>query len=193
MLIELQQNAATATKSSPDLRIRSNYFVVPSHGWYHYFPIRVTPQPAGQEKPVFRIEKGPVLIREGYAIIDRKVYAVTPDDVFRGVVRRSRLVKVKRSRNQDGTFQHHIVTGSAADSSTDAPVSEPDRQPIASDTAWLEVIQSADAAWAEQVNTLRDTLSEKEGGEWEVENPAQSGRGNESGAVQDTDEVIGTD
>jgi hypothetical protein len=73
---------------------KSGYYIIPQAGDFYYLKIgNVVPN--GEH--LFKIEgKGPPLLREGMIVIEKEVYYVTLEDIKRGVIRKSRKLKLKR-------------------------------------------------------------------------------------------------
>ena len=182
----------TATKSRQVMEIRSNTYVIFREGWYHTFPIKV--DPARETKHLIFFEKTPPVLLEGLAIVNRRVYEVTIDDLFRSIIRKSRLVNLKKQDHDNSadtdnasTIRYSDVIEDDPSGTGSSPVSNAGGHGLSCDEPGLEVIKNANDAWQDQVSTLLHTLNTEEGGEWEIEDPAQSQPVDESGAVQDID------
>lgn len=145
--------------SSPTLDIKDNYYLVKTGFLYNYYPIKVKPYTEGDN--IIRFEKSPPVLMEGIAIVGKKPYHVTPEDLMRQIIRKSREVAVPKRDKVNGK------SGSASTSTVRETVQHPDKQ-SASGKAEMEILQNANAAWAEQIGALFDIISEKEGVEYEV-------------------------
>ena len=71
---------------------RSGYLIVPLLGMFYYYPMKLLDPPEGSS--IFRIQKLPATVFEGFVIYSREIFYVTYDDLMRGVVRRSRKVVI---------------------------------------------------------------------------------------------------
>lgn len=192
------ENLTTSARNMPKmskttLEIRKNYYVVPDGDLFHYFPLKVVDE--NTERPIFRIEKSPSVLMEGIAILGKRLYRVPVQDLMRGVIRKSREIQPANRVNSNGSTGNTTNpatlpgTGNGAVSNpTGSAVSADNNQHGTSSDVDLEVCEAADLAWEEQIQSLLSFISEKEGGEWQVENPAQSRRVDESNAIQDPDE-----
>lgn len=179
--------------SKTTLEIRKNYYVVPDGDLFHYFPLKVVDE--NTERPIFRIEKSPSVLMEGIAILGKRLYRVPVQDLMRGVIRKSREIQPANRVNSNGSTGNTTnpatlpgTSNGAVSAPTGSAVSADNNQHGTSSDVDLEVCEAADLAWEEQIQSLLSFISEKEGGEWQVENPAQSRRVDESNAIQDPDE-----
>jgi hypothetical protein len=161
--------------TSNDFKLKNNYYVVSNGEVFNYYPIKVVERADG---PIISFEKTPPVILEGLAIVGKKVYKVTVDDLLRRIIRKSREVNLE------------VENGSNANQSEPAtPVAEVIESPVAgnktvqrtderglSREAEVEIGKAADAAWTNQIRALLVALSEEEGSEeeWEITNTSQS-------------------
>jgi len=171
--------------SIPTLEVRRNYYVIPDGEQYHYFPIKVI----DDDRPFFRFEKAPPVLMEGIALIGgvrrkTKLYRVPIQDLMRGIIRKSREINPANrvtangssgtATNQPGTYDTsegaYTPPGRAG---VDAIVQHSQQQGP-QDGPEMEVSEAADLAWTEQIDALLGFISEKEGVEWEIADPAQS-------------------
>jgi hypothetical protein len=147
------------------MNVKDNYYVIKSGQVYSYFPIKV--KPFTPTDPIIRFEKSPPVLLEGIAIVGKKPYRVTPppQDLMRQVIRKSREVAIPKRDKVNGT----------AESTSNTAVCETVQHPVKQRTsgeAPVEVLEAADNAWEEQIGTLLDFISEKEGFEFEVADSA---------------------
>jgi len=190
--------------STPTLEVRRNYYVIPDGQRYHYFPITVSDD---RERPFIRFSKAPPVLMEGIAIIGEprsrrapRLYHVPLQDLMRGLIRKSREIKpanrVATNGSTGNPTDHNSSDGSdQATTSTggecaDRTVQRVDQQ-RAGDLIEMEVCEAADLAWTEQIDALLHHLSEKEGEEWEIADPAQSRQVDESSAIQNLERDSG--
>lgn len=153
------------------LELKTGYFVVPANGVYNYFPVKV--QEDTLEKPIMRFEKAPPVLIDGILMLKRKMYEVSAEDILRGIIHKSREIKTER-----------VSHGSRTTSTNPNPATTIDPVSAAAETirhqgqqgsvpnSVLEITEDVDSAWQEQVGTLLDLVSSKEGGEWEVTSSA---------------------
>ena len=147
-----------------ELTVKDNYYVVKKGDVYNYFPIKV--KPFTEEDNIIRFEKSPPVLMEGIAIVGKKPYKVTPQDLMRQIIRKSREVAVpKRDK----------VNGKSGSTRNATPaVSETVQHSNESGTVGkteVEESQAADNAWEDQIGALFDLISAKEG-EFEISDPA---------------------
>jgi len=150
--------------SLPTLDIKNNYYVVKVGLLYNYYSIKI--KPFTEEEGIIRFEKAPPVIMEGVAIVNRKLYHVTPQDLLRGVIRKYRELAVPAKREK--------VNGKSESTRT-STVRETLQHPVKSGTGSeteLEIVQAADNAWSEQIGALLDIIAEKEGVEFEISDSA---------------------
>lgn len=171
--MEFTTSSVTPKLSLPTLELKNGYFVVPSHGCFNYFPIKI--EESTVDSPVMRFEKAPPVLMDGVVIFGKKLYEVTSEDVMRGVIKKYREIISKRDNYGSAT-----TTGGDRSSSED--VSSTTNQPATIQhkdkhrtvgASGLEISEVADAAWKEQIDSLLCFVSSKEGGEWEVAGVAQ--------------------
>jgi hypothetical protein len=169
------ERATSVPKMSlPSLEPKTNVYVVPEGGLYHYYSIRIKEDTIG--KPIMRFEKAPPILMDGIVILNRtSMYQVSHEDILRGIVRASNKIIIERDSNGSATSESNPCETDATSSSNvpHAPVQyQVERGTVgASD---VEIDQAADDAWEEQVESLLCHVSAKEGGEWEVSDVAQS-------------------
>lgn len=178
--------------STNTLEIRKNYYVIPDGEKYHYFAIKIEENSVSQ--PIMRFDKAPPVLIEGIAIIGRKLYRVPIKDLMRGIIRKSREINQANRVSANGSSRTASSTDneSSAESGTKSSPSgdsadhllQCQDQSGTSESSTVEISEAADLAWTEQIESLLSFISEKEGVEWEVADPAQSGSADESSAVQ---------
>ncbi|MNK10028.1 hypothetical protein D3C87_280400 [compost metagenome] len=159
-------NINVPKRSSSTLEPKNNFYVVRSGLLFNYFPIKVLEAPP--EAPIFRFEKTPPVIVEGVAIISGKIYLVTPEDLLRGVVRKSREITIAKREDVNGnagtsgdiTIEGDPSTGTGGIASGEAVRHQ--EQQGAGSKARLEVCQAADSTWANEVGALLDFIDSKE-------------------------------
>jgi len=165
--------------STSTLDIKSNFFVVPNAGLFNYFPVKIDADTA--DKPIMVFEKGPPILVDGIVIHNKKLYEVTSQDILRGIVRKSREIKVERDTRGSAkptrpastpvdTSSTDSAKNSIADVANKAIRDKQHSRVI--ETAELELAEAANAAWEDQVGTLLDFISSQEGEEWEIEGSA---------------------
>lgn len=145
--------------SSATLDIKDNYYLVKTGLLYNYYPIKV--KPYGADDAIIRFEKSPPVLMEGIVIVGKKPYHVTPQDLMRQIIRKSREVAVPKRDKVNGKSR------AASTSTVCETLQHSDQQSVVRKTE-MEVLKDADAAWAEQIGALFDIISEKEGIEYEV-------------------------
>jgi hypothetical protein len=166
--MEIKPSFPKARRSTPVLECRNNYYVVPLDGLFHYFPIKlnVSELEDTSKKFVSLIKSPPILI-DGFIISNRRAFEVTSEDILRGRICKSTEFTIERNDNDpttDKTSSTAFNTAVFGSSNEHSVIGATD----------MEVREVADQAWQEQVGTLLDTLSSKEGGEWIVEEAPQS-------------------
>jgi hypothetical protein len=145
---------------------RNNYYVVTDGRSFYSYSIKA--KELNPDAPIIRLEKNPPVLMEGYAIIGRRVYLVSRQDLLRKVVRKSKEI-VKESTTNDTTNINSTVAAAIAS----AAVSNPD-EPGLSEAAQLEIAKNADAAWKEQVGTLLGIKAAKEAIEQFSQGPSRA-------------------
>lgn len=182
MELALSSTINVPKMSSSTLEIKNNYYVIKNGLFFNYFPIKVEETPP--EANIIRFEKTPPVIVEGVAIISKKLYRVTAQDLLRGVIRKSREIAIAKREEVNGTTKSttnsrsYTVIGteeSTGSGSGDIAIPETVRNPTqrtASPKTELEIGEAADAAWQDQVGALLDFMHSKEGIEWEVADPS---------------------
>lgn len=143
-----------------ELAVKDNYYVVKTGSLYNYYPIKV--KAFTETDNIIRFEKSPPVLMEGIAIVGKKPYRVTPQDLMRQVIRKSREVAVPKRDKVNGK------SGKAG--SEDIVVAETiqhsDQSAVSAEVE-MEECQAADVAWEEQIGALFDLISSKEG-EFEI-------------------------
>lgn len=149
--------------------LRNNYYVVFNGEVYNYYPIKVKSE--DESKPIIRLERSPPVILEGYALVSRKIYLVTVNDLQRKVIRKSREIQreVQNATDSNNTANNQSVSTLLDAGTATAVLTEDERRLI--DATEVEVRKAADAAWEDQVRALLHDPDEEEG-EWEIEDPA---------------------
>jgi hypothetical protein len=204
MLLDNQiHKGIRAVKSSKLLSLKNSTFVVPLMGWHHYYNVEIDVERSSEH--LLRFSKRPPVLVDGYVIFDKHVYQVSVQDIHRGVIRKSKQVTLRRTRDANGIPYTHLVNRN--DPSRTNPISgnadgrdaaegskgsrgsassgvrqDSDQRRLSHDPG-LEDDAVIDATWQEQVGSLLHSLSEEEGGEWEIEDPTQSGLALASGSV----------
>lgn len=185
--------------SLPDLELKNNHYVIPSGGLFNYFVIKV--DESTQDLPIMKFERCPPLVIDGVVIFRRKMYEVTVGDLLRGIIRKSREIKIEDDTDGSATTSSNPNPDSKPVDAGDSGTPSAETIPAFIGKATLpgeyksgvvlplevEIAEALDAAWENQVDTLLDFVSSKEGGEWEITSVAQPGRTNEGGTVQDPD------
>lgn len=161
--------------TTEDFKIKNNYYVVTDGNVFNYYPIKVEPD---NGKPFLRFEKAPPVILEGLAIINKLIYRVPVQDLTRRIIRKSREVNLEvlngiNTRNSitDTDKSTNAVESLTITSGKSDTIQYKDERG-ASREIEVEISQAADIAWSNQIRTLLNTISEKEGFEgetWEIE------------------------
>jgi hypothetical protein len=173
--MDLALNSKNVPKAfSSTLDMKNNKYVIKTGLIYNYFDIKVAP--AAETDGVIRFEKTPPVLIEGIAVVGKKFYKVTPQDLLRGVIRKSReLVVPKREKVNEsagnGIRSDIVGPGSSGDTGTSeniisaTSVSEAlfgsNEQGTGSETGVEEAIR-ANLAWEEEVGALFDSLNQEE-------------------------------
>jgi hypothetical protein len=149
-----------------ELTVKDNYYVVKTGLLYNYYPIKV--KTFTETDSIIRFEKSPPVLVEGIAIVGKKPYRVTPQDLMRQIIRKSREVAVPKRDKVNGK------SGKAESNNVVVPetIQHSDKS-AASREAEMEECQVADAAWEEQIGALFDFIAAKEG-EFEISEDPQS-------------------
>lgn len=163
--------SSTSSKNVPklataELTVKDNYYVVKTGQLYNYYPIKV--KTFTEADSIIRFEKSPPVLMEGIAIVGKKPYRVTPQDLLRQIIRKSREVAVPKRDKVNGK-SGNAGTGS----STQIEAVQHSDKPGVSGEAEVEERQVADAAWDDQIGALFDFIAAKEG-EFEITDPSQS-------------------
>lgn len=169
--MELEVSPNEPKLSLPNLEYRNNYYVVPSGGRFHYFPVKAVV--GTEDLPVIRLEKSPPVLIDGIVMFKRKMYSIRARDILRGIVLKSREINVKRDISERTPTISTTNTPDTTERVSGKTVYDLG-QPATLSDAELEISKAADAAWEDQVESLLGFVSSKEGGEWEVEGVAQS-------------------
>jgi len=159
--------------------IKNSYYIVEDEAThrYHYFPIRVDSQ--SENEHIIRFSRTPPVLMEGLAIIDKKIYHVPLSDLKRLIIRKSRLIGEK-VENGSNSSTIDISSGTISLSSGDGTATRPRKTVSSLDEsgsgteAGLEESRAPDDAFEEQIQALLHSISEKEGGQWEITDIAQS-------------------
>ncbi len=124
---------------------------------------------------ILRFEKSPPVILEGVAVIDKRAFRVTVQDLLRRVVRKSREIDL--GTLLDGNSSRRIITETTNDStdpiigiSATNTVRHTDQLSTSTEDP-LAFSEAADAAWSEQIGALFRSISQEEGFEgqdWET-------------------------
>jgi hypothetical protein len=152
--------------ATSELTVKDNYYVVKTGQLYNYYPIKV--KTFTETDSIIRFEKSPPVLMEGIAIVGKKPYRVTPQDLLRQIIRKSREVAVpKRDK----------VNGKSGNVGTVEPASikaiQHSNQSGVSAKTEVEEHAVADAAWDDQIGALFDFIAAKEG-EFEITDSSQS-------------------
>lgn len=149
-----------------ELAVKDNYYVVKTGLLYNYYPIKV--KTFTESDSIIRFEKSPPVLIEGIAIVGKKPYRVTPQDLMRQIIRKSREVAVPKREKVNGK------SGKVESDSIVVPqtVQHSDQSAV-STKAEMDECQVADAAWEEQIGALFDFIAAKEG-EFEISEDPQS-------------------
>lgn len=160
-----------------ELQIRNDYYIVQDGLFYCYFPIKTKSIPGFEHH--FVIEKAPPILIEGWAVVDGVMYAVTFKDLQRQIIRKYRKINLGR-RNESGSA-NDTTGGDLQSANTTAPglsagattIVQSEYESTISTPSGLEGCEGVDATYKEQMRTLLNLISEKEGGEWEITDIAQ--------------------
>jgi hypothetical protein len=171
---------------------RNNYYVVTDGKNFYSYSIKA--KDLVPDAPIIRLERNPPVLMEGYAIIGRRVYLVSRQDLLRKVVRKSKEI-VKESTTNDATNTNSTVAAALANST----VSDSD-EPGLGEAAQLEITKNADAAWKEQVGTLLGIKAAKEAIEQFSQGPSRADYAESArfvldnlGPLSDEYEIVGDD
>jgi hypothetical protein len=160
--------------STPTLELKNKYYAVTDGTVFSYYP--VTFEDPDSNPSLIRLIKSPPLLLEGYIIVAKKIYQVTTQDLFRKIIRKSRLVTLESINGSS------INALSSIPYSTDSITSAREtlqhlNQSRANSATELEVSQAINSAWENQIGTLLNLENEEEGifsEAWEIENITQS-------------------
>lgn len=177
--------------STEELQVKNGYYVTTDGVLFNYYQVKPQPYSEDDGSPFIRLLKHPPVIMEGWVILNKKIYRVTVEDLFRGLIRKSRQVALgnlyERSTSSTSDTSNPVPgvsdvegggSGSQVDVSTN-PVrtsaegvllGDKDRQAIIGATS-LEELEVINATSEEQIRALLDFMHSKEGEEgeaWEV-------------------------
>jgi hypothetical protein len=151
----------------PEFVMRNNYYVVSDGKVFNSYSIKVIPDKA--EDNLIRIERNPPVLLEGFAIVGRKIYMVSMQDLLRKIIRKSKEIKKEAS---NGTSNNSTNAPANPTSTTAAISSFLNSNPADAlsgviesgtvDASELEISKAANAAWEEQVGSLFDPSFEVE-------------------------------
>ena len=168
IVLRAESNVTKPKLTTEALELKNNYYVVTNGEIFNYYPITVE-ETLDSPTPIIRFLKSPPVLLEGIAILKKRIFSVTIEDLSRKVIRKSREII------RESTHARTITTAAELSAnSVSTPLSTEVQlinEPGPSAEAQLEVNQAANATWDEQIGALLHHLSEKEGGglEWEVE------------------------
>lgn len=167
------------------LVIKNNFFVIKDGLEYKYYKITVDNDvPLDETGPIIRFDKHPPIIHDGIVILQKRLFRVTMQDIMRGVIRKSREIKVEESIL--GTAKRRSIGKSTdVDSitiSSGQTVQHQNQQGISNDDE-AEIIKQADLYWKEQTDSLLHSLHQETGGDWEISDITQPRPNNEVSAV----------
>jgi hypothetical protein len=179
LLIESFETNTTSINSpklsSPVFELKNNYFVVTDGTIHNYYTIKVHPD--AETDSLIRFERSPPVILEGLAIINKRIFKVTVDDLLRRIIRKSREIKLEVLNGTSSTSSKSVgdigttdITISTETSFTTSPATTIQgivQQRVEHKTE-MEEHAAADAAWQEQIGTLLGLISKEEGDEWEI-------------------------
>ena len=146
--------------------LRNNYYVVTNGTIFNSYPLKVFS--SNDTDLIIRMERNPPTLLEGYAIVGRKVYQVSYQDLLRKIIRKSKEVKPEIS-DEPNTNTRTSPLATIVSSDRDGTLSDL-FEPGALAAAELEISKAADLAWEEQVGSLFNPSFEEE--EWEIEDAA---------------------
>lgn len=170
--------------SLPNLDYKNNCYVVPSGGRFHYFSIKI--DESTEDRPTMRFAVTPPILLDGIVMYKRKMYKVRSRDIVRGIILKSLEILSTKRENHGNTSSQTASPQAGVTQTSNSDISNFVKSGF-DDFVELEDGKDADSAWEEQVESLLGYVSSKEGGEWEIKDPAFSGRPDESGPVQNTD------
>lgn len=160
--------------SLPTFELRNRFYVVTDGETFNYYAITIhTDNP---DSPLLRIDKSPPVILEGFAVLNKKIYRVSAQDLLRKIIRKSQEVTIEVINGKPSITSATSSTN-AANGVDDLP-SKTVQHSNESGTfpeAGLEVSKTIDASWLEQVRSLLDLEDTEEGfftQEWEIEDSA---------------------
>lgn len=145
------------------LDVINNTYVIRNGLLYEYYSISCVPHTDSDKFIRFLISPG--VMGPGIAIVNKKLYDVSLDDLFR---RRINVAK-QHGRAADANVSKPIPAKKTENSSESK--SDSDQQGVSS-LFGSEVDQVANLAWENQVNALLETLSAEEGEEFEITSSA---------------------
>lgn len=155
--------------------IKSSYYVVTDGTIFNYYNIATHPDE--DSSPLIRFKKSPPILLEGVAIVNKKVYHVSTDDLLRRVIRKSKEI-IQEATNAGTNRSSSSKSKSSGDSIasiTSNPVQLTDQPGIVAETE-MEIAKASDLTWENQIGALLHHLSAEEGYgvEWETADDPQS-------------------
>jgi hypothetical protein len=184
MKTDLSDKLTTPRMSTPTLELRNRYFAVTDGNVFSYYPITWD---LDDDRPILRFTKTPPVLLEGYAIVNKKIYLVSSDDILRRVIRKSKevtLESINGTATEPSTepnfdsIESRLFTDPTTATLVNAVIQSGDIERTVIGPVKVEVGTAADLAWSEQVRALLHTSVEEEefelGETWEIENTAQS-------------------
>ena len=107
-LLDLQIKSGKTVSTTASLVRKSGYYIVPFNGKFYYY--KIGPLVPKGEYLFEMTPKFPPVLREGFVILDKVAYYVTYKDLQRGIVRKSRKLKLRL-----GTITYDdFITGNTA-------------------------------------------------------------------------------
>lgn len=165
-----------STRSTLD--VVNNTYVVRNGLLYEYYPISVL---QGKDSAKFmRLGISPGVMSPGIAIVDKELYDVSVDDLFR---RRINVANRHQRSNVDATVNKSDVPAKKG-KNTSKTQGDPNKQG-SSKVFGIEVSKAADVAWENQTDALLQAIFAKEGEEFEITGSSQSGQSDEGSSASD--------
>lgn len=165
------------------LDVVNNTYVVRNGLLYEYYPIACKPRKP--EDKFIKLEISPGIIAPGIAIVGKQLYDVSVDDLFR-----RRINVSKRHTTIDANVGRTVRTKKTK--SIAEPKTSADEQGSSTNIR-NEISEVTDMAWQNQVDSLLQVISAKEGEEFEITGTSQSGRLDASHSISDIFEDIELD
>lgn len=169
--------------SSSTFSVKNNQYVVTDGTTFSYYLMKVEDEET--TSPIFRFNKTPPVLLEGIAIIRRKLYAVTIDDLMRGVIRKSREIKLEGKENArtstdaenlsgSSTELHHAVQPRTVNIETSDVKSGGETVQLTDESGimpfdTLEITEASNSFEPEQIGALLDLVFKEEGKSWDDE------------------------